>query len=194
MDKTDESLVLAYAKGDRAAFTELMERHLNGVYTYALRLVGTEEADDIVQETFVKAWKALSQYNPATSKFKTWLTRIARNTAIDHLRKKKHISFSEFEKEGANLLAETVPDEHPSAEELIAEADDSAAVADALAALSPVHRDILLLYYTNRLTFEELGEMLGESPNTVKSRHRRALKALEQELRTQGKLTNVQMV
>lgn len=187
MDKGDEELVAAYLGGDAHAFTELTKRHLNGVYTFALRFAGGEqEAEDIAQETFVKAWKALARYDSRASKFKTWLLRIARNTAIDFLRKKKHIPLSQFEHEGVNVLVETVSDESYSPEELLAKAGDSAEVAKALGQLSPAQREILLLYYTNNVTFEEIGAMLGESPNTVKSRHRRALKALAQQLQGPG--------
>jgi len=183
MDKTDEELMIAYLAGSPQAFTELVGRHLAGVYSYARRFVGDEQAaEDIAQETFVKAWNNLKKYNAKTSKFKTWLLRIARNTAIDFLRKRKHVPFSEFESEGVNLLAETVADEGESAEELFAKAEDSGEVAAALTRLSPKHREILVWYYTNRVTFEEMGALLGESPNTVKSRHRRALRALAQEL------------
>lgn len=178
MDRTDEELIAAYMKGEKSAFNDLVERHLNGVYTYVLRFVGNqEEAEDIVQETFVKAWNNLKKYDARAAKFKTWLLRIARNTAIDFLRKKKHIPFSEFETQ-PNMVAEVVADESDSAEEIFARGEDSREIAAALSKLSEKHREILLLYYTNDITFEEIGSMLGESPNTMKSRHRRALRTL----------------
>lgn len=100
MTQSDEELITAYLAGNSKAFTVLVERHLNGVYSYVLRFVGDEVAEDIVQETFIKAWNNIKKYNAGSSKFKTWLLRIARNTAIDFLRKKKHIPFSEFERGG----------------------------------------------------------------------------------------------
>jgi RNA polymerase sigma-70 factor (ECF subfamily) len=183
MDRSDEELLLEYAQGRHEAFDELAQRHLKGVYSFVLRFVGdTHEAEDVAQETFVKAWRALARYDAAKSSFKTWMLRIARNTAIDHLRKKRHIPFSEIEKDNENLLSETVADTGELPDELLAKADDSRALARALAELSPKHRDILLLYYTNDLTFDEVGELLGEPQNTVKSRHRRALVALREAL------------
>jgi RNA polymerase sigma-70 factor, ECF subfamily len=179
-DRSDEELIAAYLKGEEAAFGQLTERHLRGVYSFALRLVGeSAAAEDIAQETFLKAWKSLKKYNEASSKFKTWALRIARNTSIDYLRKKKHVPLSYFENEaGGNILAETVADKEELAPELLAKLDDAKELHRMLGELSPKHREILLLYYTNDATFEEIAELLGEPTNTVKSRHRRALTAL----------------
>src|ERR1700744_165295 len=112
MDRSDEELITAYLSGEEAAFGELTQRHLRGVYSFALRLVGdAAAADDISQETFLKAWKSLKKYNEKSRKFKTGWLRIAGNTAIDYLRKKKHVPLSHFENEaGGNVLAETVAD------------------------------------------------------------------------------------
>jgi RNA polymerase sigma factor (sigma-70 family) len=184
MDKSDEELIVEYLGGRRGAFDELTLRHLDGVYSFVRRFVGNEqEAEDIVQDAFVKAWNNLKKYNPKSSKFKTWMLRIARNTAIDFLRKKKHVPFSQFESEGVNVLTETVADDEESPEESLARAGDSREITAALERLSPKHREVLLLYYTNDSTFEEIGAVLGESPNTIKSRHRRALRALAGEVK-----------
>lgn len=169
-----------YLKGDESAFSMLTRRHLTGVYSFIVRFVGNaEEADDITQETFLKAWKSLKKYNQSSSKFKTWLFRIARNSAIDFLRKKKHVPFSQFETEGGvNVLTETVADTEELPDVLLMKLEDAKEVHATLELLPYKPREILLLYYTNDLTFEEIGEILGEPANTVKSRHRRALLAL----------------
>lgn len=176
MDKTDQELVEEYLSGDEGAFELLAKRHLKGVYSFILRFVGDAEAtEDLTQETFLKAWKGLKSYNPQKSSPKTWLLRIARNSAIDFMRKRKHIPFSEFEHDGENILTETIPDTGKLPDEIFAEAEDASAVQQALAALPARGREVLLLYYTNDLTFAEIGTLLGEPANTVKSRHRRAL-------------------
>lgn len=180
MDRSDEELIADYVAGDEEAFTQLVERHLKTVYSFVMRFVGNgHEAEDIVQETFLKAWKSARQYKKEASKFKTWVLRIARNTAIDHLRKKKHIPFSEFENDqGQNVLAETVPDQALLQDERFAKIQDVEAVQRALSKLSPDAREIIVLHYTNGLTFLEIGEMLGAPHNTVKSRHHRAIMSL----------------
>jgi RNA polymerase sigma-70 factor (ECF subfamily) len=180
MDRTDEDLIADYLEGDEKAFEELTKRHLTTVYSFVYRLVGeTHAAEDITQEVFLKAWKSLKKYNPETSKFKTWMLRIARNAAIDYLRKRKYPALSEFEdEEGKNSVADTLTDEALPADEAFAEAEDVELVTKAVMELSPAHREILTLHYTNHLTFEEIGQMLKEPNNTVKSRHHRALLAL----------------
>lgn len=177
MDRTDEDLVAAYISGEEGAFSKLVERHLKTVYSFVIRFVGdAQEAEDIAQETFLKAWKSLKQYKVESSKFKTWILRIARNTAIDYLRKRKNIPFSEFETEdGQNILVETVPDTAELPDLLFAKLEDTATLSKAVAKLSPEAREVLLLHYTNGLTFLEIGEILGQPQNTVKSRHHRAL-------------------
>ncbi len=181
MDRSDEELIAAYLAGEETAFGELTNRHLRGVYSFALRLVGdASAAEDISQETFLKAWKSLKKYDVHSSKFKTWLLRIARNTAIDYLRKKKHVPLSAFENEaGSNVLAETIADTEELAPQMLERLDDARELHATLEELNPKHREILLLYYTNDCTFEEIAAMLGEPTNTVKSRHRRALAALK---------------
>ncbi len=179
-DRSDEELIAAYLTGQEDAFGELTRRHLTGVYSFTLRFVGSvHDAEDIVQDTFLKAWKSLRKYDPRSSKFKTWLFRIARNTAIDFLRKKKHVPFSQFETEGGvNVLTETVASEEELPDTLMMKLEDAKELHTTLEQLPPRAREILLLYYTNELTFEEIGTILGEPTNTVKSRHRRALQAL----------------
>ena len=180
MDTSDEDLIRDYLAGDESAFAELTRRHLGGVYSFVARFVGNaEEADDITQETFLKAWKNLKKYNQSSSKFKTWLFRIARNSAIDFLRKKKHVPFSQFDTEGGvNVLTETVADAEDLPDTLLMKLEDAKELHAVLEQLPPKAREILLLYYTNEFTFEEIGTLLGEPANTVRSRHRRALQAL----------------
>ncbi len=190
MDRTDEDLVAAYISGEEGAFSKLVERHLKTVYSFVIRFVGdAQEAEDIAQETFLKAWKSLKQYKVESSKFKTWILRIARNTAIDYLRKRKNIPFSEFETEdGQNILVETVPDTAELPDLLFAKLEDTATLSKAVAKLSPEAREVLLLHYTNGLTFLEIGEILGQPQNTVKSRHHRALLNLRTILERVGPL------
>ena len=88
---TDEMLVTAYAKGDNRAFDNLLRRHQSRVFTYILNIVKNRDiADDIFQETFVKAITTIKQgrYTDA-GKFSAWITRIAHNLIIDHFRQEK---------------------------------------------------------------------------------------------------------
>ncbi|MDQ5955033.1 MAG: polymerase sigma-70 factor, subfamily [Patescibacteria group bacterium] len=187
MERSDEELLSLYLRGDEQAFGELVKRHLTTVYSFVVRFVGDQhDAEDIVQETFLKAWKSARSYKEEASKFKTWVLRIARNTAIDHLRKKKHVPFSAFDtEEGVNVLAETVPDSEELPDEKLDRTLNAETLNHAMQALAPEAREILLLHYTNGLTFLEIGELLDQPQNTVKSRHHRAVLSLRKALSTQ---------
>lgn len=179
-ERTDEDLLAAYTAGDEEAFSLLVKRHIDGVYSFIYRLVGSQTAaEDITQETFLKIWKNIGTYSVTASRFKTWMLKIARNASIDFLRKRKSIALSQFDdEEGYNSVADSLVDEGKLPHELFAEAEDVQMLEKVVAKLSPKHREILALHYTNHLTFEEIAETLGEPHNTVKSRHHRALLTL----------------
>jgi RNA polymerase sigma-70 factor (ECF subfamily) len=178
--ENDEDLIVTYLEGEDSAFELLVQRHLKLVYSFVFRFVGNEkDAEDIVQETFIKAWKNLKNYSRQSSRFKTWLMHIARNTAIDYLRKKQHVPFSKLEGEDeTGWFAENLPDEALLPEELLAHKGDVEDLERAMLEISPVYREVLLLYYGSNLTFEEAATISGIGVNTLKSRHRRAVAEL----------------
>ncbi len=179
MQPTDEELIEAHLKGDGSAFPALVGRYLDQAYDLALRLGGGDDANDITQEAFIKAWRNLKRYRREAASFRTWMFAILRNTAIDFARKKSRKGsspFSAFDTEdGGNRLLETLPDDAPQPDDLFAEAESKEALERALAALPFRAREVLLLKYFEDMTFDEIGRALGEPLNTVKSRHRRAL-------------------
>ncbi len=178
--RTDEALVAAGNDGDEAAFPILVERYLTLIYNFARR-GGCDEhsADDVSQDVFIKAWKNLPRFNATSASFKTWLFHIARNTIIDFLRKKKHIAFSRFDTDdGVNMLEETVAYDAPLPDEVFAQTQDAAMIERALQELPYRAREVIMLRNFEDMTFDEIGQALGEPLNTVKSRHRRALASL----------------
>lgn len=172
-----------YLAGDEEVFATLLQRHLRSVYSFAARLAG-DEADDLTQDAFLKAWKNLKKYDPESAKFKTWLMHIARNTVIDHLRKKKAFVFSDFENEQGESFIMDISDSEYLPDELAARAHDTHEVQESLEKLAPAQKEVLVLRYMNQLTFEEMSGVLGEPLNTVKSRSRRALVELRKLLET----------
>lgn len=179
----DAELIASYLAGNEAAFAELTERHLASAYALALRLTGEREAaEDVVQESFVKAWRALGRYARESASFKTWFARIVRNTAIDSLRKKKHVPFSAFAEEAGESPIAEVAGEEDLPDELVAREHDRQAVERAVATLPFAYREVLALHYGEQLTFEEMARVTGTPANTLKSRHRRALLALRERL------------
>lgn len=171
----DEELVGDYLKGDEQALRSLIERYLRSVYNFVYRYVGKDEAEDITQNVFVKVWKNIKKFD-RNKKFKTWIFSIAKNVSLDWIKKKKPRLFSEFEnEEGDNLLAESISDSSPLPEELFARSDLKRRLSEYMEKLSPNYKIVLTMYYNDHLTFKEIAEVLNESLNTVKSRHRRAI-------------------
>jgi RNA polymerase sigma-70 factor (ECF subfamily) len=177
MEQTDEQLIADYQQGNASALAVLIERHYASIYSYIYRYVRSlPEAEDIVQETFIKVWRQIHRFQEGSG-LRPWLFRIARNTAIDYLRKKKSIPFSHFGEEGEvemafadttiNILEETIAQEQK---------DQLNAAVEHLAIQ---YREVLVLRAEDNLTFEEIATVLGKPLNTVKSLYRRGLQALQ---------------
>lgn len=181
---TDRELIARYLQdGDEGSLRLLFERHSGVVYGFLARFTGARfEAEDLAQETFVKAWKSMAKVDPSRN-FRTWLMRIARNVGIDWLRKRRSATFSDFgEEDGGNALADRLEDDADLPDAALDRADAVASVRAAIAGLPPPQREVLLLRHDAELSFAEIGEVLGEPLNTVKSRYRRGLVELKRRL------------
>ncbi len=186
-EKRDKNLISQYLKGEEKALEILIQRYLKQVYGFAYRYAGnSQEAEDITQEVFVKVWRNLKKFDKQKS-FKTWIFSIAKNTAIDFLKKsrsalggKKTIQFADFDNEnGENTLAEKFADSSPLPNEVSELKDLTRVFAKAVNKLLPKYRKVLFLRHSDDLTFREIAEQTGEPLNTVKSRHRRGLVMLK---------------
>lgn len=173
---SDEQLIAGYLKGDEKSLEILIKRYLAPIYSFALgRVRNAKEAEDITQETFVRVWRNLRKFRNEEN-FKIWIFTIAGNAAIDSIRKKKAAPFSDFENEkGENAVLETLADANPSAAELADGKLEKIKLDSAKEKLSDRHKMVLKLRYDKDFTFREIAGFLGESLNTVKSRHRRGL-------------------
>ncbi|HTE48746.1 MAG TPA: sigma-70 family RNA polymerase sigma factor [Candidatus Paceibacterota bacterium] len=181
LNETDEEIILQYIKGDGNAFKKLIDRYASSLYNFTSRLVGKNEAPDIVQEIFIKTWKNIHRFNPLKASFKTWIFTIGRNTATDFLRKKKNLLFSDLESyddEGTTEFSENIADENLLQDINLKRVEDSQFLNNMLEKLNHNYRDVLVLHYQEEMTFAEIGEILGKSLNTVKSQHRRAIAEL----------------
>ncbi|MFA6521413.1 MAG: RNA polymerase sigma factor [Candidatus Gracilibacteria bacterium] len=172
----EQNLIKQYFAGDEGALEVLINLYLKPIYSFVYRYVnGAEEAEDITQEVFVKAWRNLKKFKQNKS-FKTWIFEIAKNTALDFLKKKKTIPFSKFEDEsGKNVLLETLADPAELPQELLNRQGIAKLLETAMSKLSPSHRMVLFLRYNDHFNFREIAEALTEPLHTIKSRHRRAL-------------------
>ena len=161
---------------DEKEFSLLVSRYLKPVHSFLFRYAGSrEEAEDLTQETFARVWKNLKKYDPGKS-FKTWIFAIAKNAAVDFLKKKKSIPLSRFEdEEGNNPVLDSLADPEPLPEELFSRRELGDILSLAMEKIPAEYRMVLFLHYNDHFTFREIAESLEEPLNTVKSRHRWAL-------------------
>lgn len=189
---TDRQLIARYLAGDASSLEILFARYLRATYGFVYHYVGNaHDAEDITQEAFVRAWRNLRKFDRRKN-FKTWMFSIAKNAAIDVLKKKKPAAFSDFDTdEGDNVIAETFADVAPLPDALLERKDIAGVLASAMGQLSPNYRAVLSLRYTDRMNFREIGEVLGAPLHTVKSRHRRALLALKKSLTAENQANSL---
>jgi RNA polymerase sigma-70 factor (ECF subfamily) len=178
---TDEQLIANYLAGDEKSLEVLYSRYLKPIYSFVYRYAGSaSDAEDVTQEVFVRVWHSLKRFNQKKS-FKTWIFSIAKNAAVDHLKKKKTIPFSEFDMEDdGNLIADTLADPSPLPQELLGKAGMAQMLNSAIEKLSPKYRMVLFLRYNDHFNFREIAEALGEPLPTITARHRRALVKLKE--------------
>lgn len=168
----DRELVRAHLRGDRGAFSTLVERHQRRVYNIAYRMLGRpEDAADATQEVFLTCLRKLSGYR-GDSAFTTWLHRVTVNVCHDALRRRSREQPARDE-EGPELSSRDV-------------ADVAAAAVDVQRALSLVAEEFrtpLVLHDLDDLPYDEIAEILGAPLGTVKSRIHRGRVALARALR-----------
>jgi RNA polymerase sigma-70 factor (ECF subfamily) len=176
----DDNKIISKILSGEIAFSEIVKTYLKPVYNFIYRFVNDRDtAEDLTQETFVKAWRNLKRFDPE-KKFKTWLFAIAKNTAFDFLKKKKSLPFSYFtDDEGENWL-ENVADDNFLPDEIL-ERSDLAEEMEKILEKIPIHyRTILILHYKEDFSLHEIAEILGEPYNTIKGRHQRGLVRLKE--------------
>ncbi len=172
----DELIIRRAQSGDNDAFEQLLLQHQKSVYNLCLRMTGNaDDALDLSQEAFIRAWRALGQYQ-FDAAFSTWLYRLTSNVCIDFLRKQKrqqHVSLTVPDEESAGEEF-TLPDPAPGPEEQAIHADAQSAVARAMAALPDDWRIVMQLRVVEELSYEQIAQILDIKVGTVKSRLARA--------------------
>lgn len=164
-------------RGDSSGLAALVARYQNRLYRYLLRLLREPaSAEDLFQQTWIRVAQGIKQYDPRRS-FEAWLFRVARNLAIDHLRRYRPESLDAPLPSG-ELPAGNLAASDPGAFQTLVAGERARRVAHALEGLPVIHREVLTLRFEEEMKLEEIAEVLAIPLSTVKSRLRRALDAL----------------
>lgn len=172
----DRDLVVAYANNNNEAFDVLLQRHQQKVYTYILHIVKNKDvADDIFQETFVKAIITIKQGRYAEhGKFSGWLTRIAHNLIIDYFRQEKIENSISSDDETTDILNRRDLCEGNIEDSLVC-AQIDADIRRIVMALPAPQREVLIMRFYRNMSFKEIAETTSVSINTALGRMRYAI-------------------
>lgn len=182
----NESAIIASAlSGNQKAYTRLVETHRAAVFHIVNRIVHNDEAArDLVQETFMKAFASLGSYR-SEFRFSTWLYKIAANSSIDYLRKKRIHALSldaPMETSDGQIEIE-VPDETHNPEQQLLRKQQRISIEEAIDSLPPKYREVIVLRHKDDKPYEEIADLLGIPVGTVKARIFRARELLKRKLR-----------
>lgn len=173
---SDKILLNRYLAGDRGAISQLIERHSNRVRDYIRMMVKDRDlADDILQETFIKAVKVIDEGRYAdTGKFLSWVLRIAHNQVIDYFRSQKSAKTVNESESGYNVLG-TLRFADSTVEDKIISEQIASDVRRLVEHLPEEQREVVMLRYYSGLSFQEIADQTEVSINTALGRMRYAL-------------------
>lgn len=185
---SDQEVVLEARAGRQAAYRELVRRYERPIFSLIYRMVrNREQAEDLSQETFVKALNAIESYRPEY-KFSSWIFKIANNVSIDHLRRRELDTLSldgsphALTPEAVQASALQLGDRQESALEELEARELGGEIEQAIAALRPEYRSCILLRHVEGRPYEEIATMLDLPLGTVKTYIHRARGELRQAL------------
>ena len=175
-DKSDEQLVALYVEGVNEAFDTLIERHKDRLYSYIFHSVKSDElADDIFQETFVKAIVTLKQGRYVENgHFSAWISRIAHNLIIDHFRQSRAINLQSTDDTEYNVLNRKELSDQTVEDSMVTQ-QIHRDIRRLIKALPESQREVLLMRYYKNMSFKEIAERTQVSINTALGRMRYAI-------------------
>ena len=170
----DQHYINLIINGDTNAFTVLVDRYKDLVYTLTLRMLkNREEAEEVSQDTFIKAYNSLNRFK-GDSKFSTWIYRIAYNTSLDRLKKnRKHfndVAIDEFTEHQVKTIDNALSQ--------LENEERNQAIQKCLAQLPSDDAFMLTLYYFEEQSLDEISKVIGLTPNNVKVKLFRSRKKL----------------
>lgn len=178
VNDTEDYLVQQAVKRDGAAFTALYDRCIDQVYRHVYYRVSNQaDAEDITQEVFIKAWKAIDRYKKTGAPFVAWLIIIAGHLVIDHYRSRRNTI-------NIDDVVEEVPANHTSDPEALAEANfNSALVKEAVLKLKGDKQKVILMHFIDGFSYEEIARALHKNEGAIRVIQYRALGDLKRLLK-----------
>lgn len=184
----DQSLVQKCQQGDLDAFEMLLLRYQKPMFRLVYRIIGREEVvEDLVQEVFLKAFYSLKTFQ-GKARFSTWLHRLAVNTCLDHLKKKRvNLSFNQICLEESNHFFSQgswfSPLPHRNPEETLSQKELAKKLQEALEDLSPEDKTVIILRELLGHSYQEIAEIMDWPIGTVRNRLFRSRRALQDTLK-----------
>jgi RNA polymerase sigma-70 factor (ECF subfamily) len=176
---TDSEIIGRILNGEQQAFAELVSRYQNFVFTITLRYTDNrEDAEEIAQDIFVKAYRSLADFRGA-SKFSTWLYTIVTTSCISFLRKKRLATQS---LDNEKVYEQAANQNSGFDANQIEQKSKLAMVNEAIKLLSPDDSKIITLFYKGEQSLDEIGQIIGIEPNTVKVKLHRARQRLKDKM------------
>jgi len=180
---SDEDLIESFQNGDLYAFDLIVKRYKNQLLNFVYRFLGNaEEAEDLVQETFLRVYRNRKAYQKV-AKFSTWIYTIAGNLAKTELRKRKRRKFFSISDLGYNEKDYDISDEAYNPEKDVDGRMKEEIIHREIDALSPKFREVILLRDVQQLSYEEISQIVNIPLGTVKSRVNRGRLKLQEKLK-----------
>jgi RNA polymerase sigma factor (sigma-70 family) len=182
----DRQLIDMALQGDEKAFETLLNKYRNLVFSIMIKMVRNhQEAEDLTQEAFMKAFNSLSSFNDEFA-FSTWLMKIASNNCIDFLRKRKLRTYSihepiQYKDEKIEI---DIPDHEPTPERHLLQNERAKMIQTAIDELPERYRYVILLRHKEEKSYEEISEILNLPLGTVKAQIFRAREILNKKLKS----------
>ena len=184
MELTDATFVTRARAGDADAYRMLVERHSRALFRLAFRMTGNQEdAEDVVQESFLRAYKQLGKFDERAS-FGTWLYRIAANASLDlvRARKRRQENLAPAGDPEADNPVLSLPSADPTPDRMALSAEVRRRVLEAMEELSPTERTAFVLRHFEGMRMEEVGRVLECQPGAAKHSVFRAVQKLRRSL------------
>ena len=179
MDVPEMDLVARAQNRDSAAFGRLYERYMEQIYRYLYyRVSDRDEAEDLTETVFVKAWEALPRFRPRGATFRAWLYRIAHNLVANFHRdrsRKKEISLD-------NLPGQALPQRDPHPESHAVHKQEVEDLLETIRDLADNRQELLILKFIDQLSNAEIGQIMRKSEGAIKSLYHRTLLELREKM------------